>query len=375
MGLTLFEYVLGIPDENFRVKVEEKDIKEFYNVTLQRILGLHSAFVLNEDEMGTQPFADRKAVKVYINKGEQRMHGTLKIGLSRAGRRTTLIGCIALSGDVLTPGTVVPNKTVNVALYDNGYDDSSIKIYNTKNGFISTDIFLAWFRDVVLTYIIKKRNELLQTIGDFNEKAAFIIDGCSCHVNEDLRVICEENNIELIFLVPHSSHMTQILDVGVFGSCKNQLRRYCEYVTQVVKDEDDIENKSTENVFEEQLNMEEVVEKEELDEVEGETITKKVREKRGICLVNRLISMLSAFQAATNRQNVVSAFRQCGITYKTDINCPSKKRDNRCPTKGENCVSGISRNFWVSGCRRGCKQMCFDSNGGAHISSCVRTRT
>ncbi|ELP83907.1 hypothetical protein EIN_440910 [Entamoeba invadens IP1] len=127
--------------------------------------------------------------------------------------------------------------------------------------------------------------------------------------------------------------MTQSLDVGVFGSCKNQLRRYCEYVTQVVKDEDDIENKSTENVFEEQLNMEEVMEEKEVDEVEGETITKKVREKSGVFLVNRLISMLSAFQAATTRQNVVSAFRQCGITYKTDMNCPSKKETIIVPQK------------------------------------------
>ncbi|ELP84742.1 hypothetical protein EIN_174170 [Entamoeba invadens IP1] len=135
--------------------------------------------------------------------------------------------------------------------------------------------------------------------------------------------------------------MTQSLDVGVFGSCKNQLRRYCEYVTQVVKDEDDIENKSTENVFEEQLDMEEVVEEEEVDEVEGETITKNVRDKRGTFLMNRLISMLSAFQAATTRQNVVSAFQQCGITYKTDINCPSKKSQSLSHKRRELCVRHI----------------------------------
>ena len=50
-----------------------------------------------------------------------------------------------------------------------------------------------------------------------------ICDGHESHVTSDLLQHCRENNIVLLLLPPHTSHMTQPLDVAVFGLLKKAM--------------------------------------------------------------------------------------------------------------------------------------------------------
>ena len=52
---------------------------------------------------------------------------------------------------------------------------------------------------------------------------ALICDGHESHVTGDFIEYCRNNNIELLLLVPHSSHMTQPLDVAIFGPLKKAM--------------------------------------------------------------------------------------------------------------------------------------------------------
>ena len=47
-----------------------------------------------------------------------------------------------------------------------------------------------------------------------------ICDGHDSHITGDFIEFCMDNNILLMILPPHSSHLTQPLDVGVFGALK-----------------------------------------------------------------------------------------------------------------------------------------------------------
>ena len=52
-----------------------------------------------------------------------------------------------------------------------------------------------------------------------------ICDGHESHVSSKFVSFCIEHNIELVLLVPHSSHLTQPLDVAVFSPLKHAVSR------------------------------------------------------------------------------------------------------------------------------------------------------
>ena len=47
-----------------------------------------------------------------------------------------------------------------------------------------------------------------------------IVDGHTTHIDVEISKFCKENGILLYCLLPHSSHITQSLDVGFFGALK-----------------------------------------------------------------------------------------------------------------------------------------------------------
>ena len=52
------------------------------------------------------------------------------------------------------------------------------------------------------------------------------MDGYSSYVNLDFMLICKQNNIHIVFLPAHSSHVLQPLDLSVFSPLKTRYRRY-----------------------------------------------------------------------------------------------------------------------------------------------------
>jgi len=50
-----------------------------------------------------------------------------------------------------------------------------------------------------------------------------IFDGHGSHTTADIVLHCIQNQIHLALLPPHSSHLTQPLDIGVFGSLKSHM--------------------------------------------------------------------------------------------------------------------------------------------------------
>ena len=58
-------------------------------------------------------------------------------------------------------------------------------------------------------------------IGSFNDKAILIMDGFSSHKVEPFLEEFAQRRIEVVFFVAHTSHLTQPLDLGIFGRCKS----------------------------------------------------------------------------------------------------------------------------------------------------------
>ena len=89
-----------------------------------------------------------------------------------------------------------------------------------ENSFITGNIFSRWVNEVFLPTVEKKRARLRKMMGDFNDKAVLIMDGCSAHKIEPFIEVFQQRRIEVIFLVAHTSHLTQALDLGIFAVCK-----------------------------------------------------------------------------------------------------------------------------------------------------------
>src|SRR5271169_4472500 len=81
---------------------------------------------------------------------------------------------------------------------------------NTK-GWTSNEHGIQWLRSCFEPMTRDKAN------GDYR---LLICDGHDSHITGDWIAHCMRNKIELLVLPPHSSHLTQPLDVGVFGPLK-----------------------------------------------------------------------------------------------------------------------------------------------------------
>ena len=204
-----YPYVMGIPTDEMRVVVPHQDMEAFYTASLPAALrGVHPSLVFNMDEMGAERYADRKHVKVFVPRGVAHSEG-MPIGVPRSSRRCTLIGCIALDGSRLKPAVVIKNVTVNSLLFENGYSPENVTIYTTANSFVTGDVFGDWLKDVFIPYVEERREALRGRLETFDERAVLVLDGCSSRKKEEHRRLLEAKNITMLFLVPHSSHLTQ----------------------------------------------------------------------------------------------------------------------------------------------------------------------
>ena len=52
-----------------------------------------------------------------------------------------------------------------------------------------------------------------------------VLDGHGSHVNVEFMWECKQNSVELLFLLAHSSHVLQPLDLGTFSPLKSRYRR------------------------------------------------------------------------------------------------------------------------------------------------------
>ncbi|KAK8898616.1 hypothetical protein M9Y10_000908 [Tritrichomonas musculus] len=78
---------------------------------------------------------------------------------------------------------------------------------------------LFWLKEIVSPYVKSVRDQLKT-----RAKCVIIVDKCSAHSSPEIdHFLNEIGSIEFIFIPPHSSHISQMLDATIFGTIK---RRY-----------------------------------------------------------------------------------------------------------------------------------------------------
>jgi hypothetical protein len=84
---------------------------------------------------------------------------------------------------------------------------------NSENAWTSYDIGYRWLCDVFLPET---------QVAD--ETRILLVDGHGSHAQPNFMVKCIENNVKVIYLIPHASHVLQPLDLSCFSAIKSRYR-------------------------------------------------------------------------------------------------------------------------------------------------------
>lgn len=103
-------------------------------------------------------------------------------------------------------------------------DVSQTAISASERGWMETTLFYNWFKNVFLKHIGPERPVLL------------IYDGHVTHVSTKLIKLAPENEVTIMKLPPHTTHVLQPLDVAVFKSFKPKLdKELCKWQRQILE--------------------------------------------------------------------------------------------------------------------------------------------
>lgn len=210
--------------EEKRKNIKKEDLEKYvietknvFNNTKQNLRGkskkvakLPPSRLLNIDESGFETFADMRSRSVIMPKKSSEKKP--KIGAERTSKRITLVAGIWCDGSHTIPFLISSRKTIPNSLL-NSIKLKKLIIKYQKRGFMNKDLFLIFLKEVVEPELIKRRN---------NKNDVFIIlmDSFGSHITKETEKWAGENKVLFHTLCPHASHLSQPLDLLIFGMAK-----------------------------------------------------------------------------------------------------------------------------------------------------------
>ena len=124
----------------------------------------------------------------------------------------TLICCVSAAGYALPPFLIYPRKRISEKLKEECLPQTVFAC--SDNGWITKEIYLHWFKFFIAN-ISPNRPVLL------------IEDGHASRISVEVIELARENNIHLLCLPSHTTHLLQPLNVGVFKALKSFYSKEC----------------------------------------------------------------------------------------------------------------------------------------------------
>jgi len=161
--------------------------------------------IYNMDETGSS-IGTIKATRVVVDKTARSRYS------AQPGRQewVSVIECISMDGTSLLPMIIFKGKTLSTAWLSENTPTNWFFSVNSQ-GWTSNEHAKKWLKEDFEPCTLEKAN---------GEPRLLIFDGHGSHTTVDVVRHCILNRIHLALLPPHSSHLTQPLDIGVFSSLK-----------------------------------------------------------------------------------------------------------------------------------------------------------
>src|SRR5271170_2911375 len=134
---------------------------------------------------------------------------------AKPGRQewVTVVECICADGSIIPPLVIFKAKNLSRQWIPASIHGNWRFNCNSK-GWTSNDHGLDW---------LKRCFDPETRVKAAGEYRLLICDGHDSHITAEFIAHCMDNKILLMILPPHSSHLTQPLDVGVFGALKKHM--------------------------------------------------------------------------------------------------------------------------------------------------------
>jgi hypothetical protein len=210
--------IIGKPIEDVRMTVTMPQIDQYFDLLERSVTGCPAHFVFNFDEMGYHAYADRRIAKFVVPSicNDQFIY----YPVSRRGKRITLLACIAADGSVMRPAVIIARKTWENEFQPRGLTAEKLAIYSQTHSFINGNIFEDWFLNTFCPDLQSRRTRY-----EYWGPAFLILDNCSAHHGQLFDQLCQDNQVEPIFIPPHASNQVQPLDLCFFGQVKGYISR------------------------------------------------------------------------------------------------------------------------------------------------------
>lgn len=143
----------------------------------------------------------------------------------------TIVECICGDGSAIPPLTIFKGENIQTGWIPLKADDNRDWAWSKNSkGWTCDIIAIDWIKRVFDPATREKAN---------GEWRLLICDGHGSHVSAEFVGYCMENKIQMLLMPPHSSHLCQPLDVGVFSPLKihmsTELSRITRYGINNVK--------------------------------------------------------------------------------------------------------------------------------------------
>jgi hypothetical protein len=136
---------------------------------------------------------------------------------------TSFIECISALGKSLFPLVIFKGKSVQQQWFMTSLNEfKGWKFTATENGWTTNDTALEWLQTVFIPQTAPH---------DLSEVRLLVLDGHGSHETTEFMWECFSNNIQLLFLPPHTSHVLQPLDLAVFSSLKASYRKQVGFLS------------------------------------------------------------------------------------------------------------------------------------------------
>ena len=202
------------PIDSQRINGASTDIIRdwFHRLALPEIRAIHPANRYNMDETG---ILEGRGVNGLVLGSS----GSQALRKKQPGSRawTSIVECISATGSLLPPLVIFKGKTVQQQWFPLDLDPYiRWKFTATDNGWTSDLTAIYWLQEVFIPSTQP---------ADPSTPRLLILDGHGSHETTEFMYLCYSNNIQLVFLPPHTSHVLQPLDQSVFGPLKGAYKK------------------------------------------------------------------------------------------------------------------------------------------------------
>jgi DDE superfamily endonuclease len=202
--------------QQFFTKFEE--VQQRFNVLLKNTWNIDEVGVATGVCTNTQVLANSAMKCTYTKSPEDREWLLILEEISTASRK-------------VQPLVIFKGKQLQTTWFQ--HDKVPDWHYTTsENGWTSNNIAGQWLNTIFLPETNPKRNEA----------RILLLDGHGSHISIDFLWECKQNNVHLVFLPPHSSHVLQPLDLSCFSPTKT---RYRSQITELASLDDSAPVKKT----------------------------------------------------------------------------------------------------------------------------------